>query len=305
MSFNFDIKNYFRPILFQLRYIFYKQIKYRNYIPCIKTLEETLQDIIENNLSISRFGDGELSIMCGGSIGFCRKDKKLEQRLKDIPINPIEKHMICLPPMLQSMAGLTKRSRKYWRNLLATEYPIWINYFGGREHYGNAFISRFYMDYQNIASAESIIKLWKNLWRDRNILIVEGVNTRMGMGNNLFDNAKSISRILCPAQDAYKQYDCIIEAVKRHYDGQLIIIGLGPTATVLAYDLSKLGFQALDIGHIDIEYEWFLRKATKKVNILNKAVNEYKAGGLNVTANISDDYKDQIVEDITIVSNIE
>ena len=44
----------------------------------------------------------------------------------------------------------------------------------------------------------------------------------------------------------------------------MIIIALGPTATVLAYDLAKEGYQALDMGHFDIEYEWYLRNATKK-----------------------------------------
>lgn len=52
------------------------------------------------------------------------------------------------------------------------------------------------------------------------------------------------------------------------------MIALGPTATVLSYDLYKLGYHVIDIGHADIEYEWFLRKATKKIYIENKWVNE-------------------------------
>ena len=38
---------------------------------------------------------------------------------------------------------------------------------------------------------------------------------------------------------------------------KLFILALGPMATVLAYDLARLGYRALDLGHIDIEYEWF------------------------------------------------
>ena len=41
---------------------------------------------------------------------------------------------------------------------------------------------------------------------------------------------------------------------------RLVLIALGPTATVLAYDLCNAGYQAVDIGHLDLEYEWFLRK---------------------------------------------
>ena len=37
----------------------------------------------------------------------------------------------------------------------------------------------------------------------------------------------------------------------------LILLALGPTATVMAYNLAQKGYQAIDIGHIDIEYEWY------------------------------------------------
>ena len=39
-------------------------------------------------------------------------------------------------------------------------------------------------------------------------------------------------------------------------------------------DLGNLGYQAIDIGHIDIEYEWYKKGAKKKVAIRGKAVNE-------------------------------
>ncbi len=75
----------------------------------------------------------------------------------------------------------------------------------------------------------------------------------------------------------------------------MLLLALGPTATVLAYDLSLRGFQAIDIGHIDIEYEWFLMKATKKVPIKNKHVQEL---GRDKTANGDSDatYDSQIVK---------
>ena len=56
------------------------------------------------------------------------------------------------------------------------------------------------------------------------------------------------------------------------------MIALGATATVLAYDLAKDGFRAIDIGHADIEYEWMLSGATEKVPVKSKYVNEVKEG---------------------------
>ena len=72
-------------------------------------------------------------------------------------------------------------------------------------------------------------------------------------------------------------------------------MALGPTATVLAYDLFKAGYQAIDIGHVDIEYEWFLRKATKKIKIESKYVTEVKEGRENIQEVKDEKYKNEIV----------
>ena len=50
---------------------------------------------------------------------------------------------------------------------------------------------------------------------------------------------------------------------------------LGPTAKVLAYHLSKKGIQAIDLGHIDSEYEWFKMGATSKVKFSYKHTAEH------------------------------
>mgnify|MGYP000128627122 CR=1 FL=1 len=44
----------------------------------------------------------------------------------------------------------------------------------------------------------------------------------------------------------------------------LFLIALGPTATVLAYDLFKSGYQAIDAGHVDVEYEWWRMGAKRE-----------------------------------------
>ena len=60
----------------------------------------------------------------------------------------------------------------------------------------------------------------------------------------------------------------------------------------VCYDLHKMGYQAIDIGHIDIEYEWFLQGATEKVKIDNKYT--YEANG-RVIKDIFNDEKYQVV----------
>ena len=115
------------------------------------------------------------------------------------------------------------------------------------------------------------------------------------MGNDLLDGAKSISRILfCPVKNAFKKYDQILSAFDEVDSDVLILAALGPTATVLAYDLCKKGYQAVDFGHISEEYECFLRKETPM---------ELKSMGRNIKmrheSNPDDpEYKKQIIRKI-------
>ena len=55
-----------------------------------------------------------------------------------------------------------------------------------------------------------------------------------------------------------------------------------------------MGFQAMDVGHVDIEYEWMLMGAKDKVAVPNKYVNELPEG--RITTELDDPvYLSQII----------
>ena len=110
---------------------------------------------------------------------------------------------------------------------------------------------------------------------------MEGKRSRLGVRNDLFDNTKSINRFLLPATNAFSRYKEILDAVKKMPKDRLYLLALGHTATVLAYDMSQMGFQAIDVGHIDIEYEWMRMGAKDKVPVPNKYVNEVVEGRID------------------------
>ena len=135
----------------------------------------------------------------------------------------------------------------------------------------------------------------RKLWENRDIVVVEGKFSTLGVSNDLFKNAKSIKRILCPAINAYSKYDEILEFCQSFPKDTLFILALGPTATVLADDLSKSGYQALDLGNIDVEYIWCLKKTKKKIPIKNKFV--WEAGcSTNIGEEENPEYQKQIVK---------
>ena len=74
----------------------------------------------------------------------------------------------------------------------------------------------------------------------------------------------------------------------------LVLIALGPTATVLAYRLHKKGLQALDIGHIDIEYEWYKKGVLEKEPVQHKYIGEMPGG--DIVEDVTDEcYNEQII----------
>ena len=130
--------------------------------------------------------------------------------------------------------------------------------------YYNAFFTRVYMQLnktdEHYQYCGRYYEKIKKIWAGRDVVICEGEGTRFGMFNDLLDGAKSISRIICPARSAFDKYDEILSAFNDISLDRLVLAALGPTATVLAYDLCNKGYQAIDIGAMDLEYEWFLRK---------------------------------------------
>ena len=138
----------------------------------------------------------------------------------------------------------------------------------------------------------------KEIWNEKDVLIIEGQYSRSGVGNDLFSNANSVQRILCPSRNAFSDYEKILKYAQKHGSNKLILIMLGPAAKVLAYDLYKSGFWAIDLGHIDSEYEWFKMGARKKVTLNNKhtAENNYDE---HIGEIDDDEYQGQIIIDLS------
>ena len=66
----------------------------------------------------------------------------------------------------------------------------------------------------------------------------------------------------------------------------IVLLAIGLTATVLSYDLADNGFQVIDIGHLDVEYHWYLMQAKKKMPLENRTtVNEVSDSQFNKIAN--------------------
>jgi len=261
----------------------------------------TLNEIINKNKSISRFGDGEFRLIFGKNIGFQKYNKILSKRLLSI-LNTKEKNLLIginVPYQQKILDVFNYQAKTYYTEWLDSIKFKLAKILKNKEYYSST-ITRFYIDLESKKGVPEYIRKLKMIWNDKEIVIIEGDKSRLGIGNDLFNNSKLIQRVICPTINAFNSYSKILNTVKQKVNkNKLILIALGPTATLLSFDLYKLGYKVLDIGHIDIEYEWYLRKAKKKIPIRNKYVNEKKRQQKSFTPVKDKNYYNQIIAKIT------
>lgn len=266
--------------------------------PMVMTIEESINYICTNRCSVSRYGDGEMKLISGKSIDFQPYSREIENRLREVLSCNNMKHIIGIPDVFGSLDKYDEEAAKYWRKHLAFNRKVWYSLLSKDKVYINSFISRCYMIFKDKEISVEYFNSIKKLWDSKEIIIVEGEESRVGVGNDLFSNSNSINRILAPRKNAFSRYNKILTEIKKINNNKMILIALGPTASILAYDLSMLGYQAIDIGHIDIEYEWFLKKAKNKIKVANKYVGE-APNGTDVNKCLDKDYLNQIISIIT------
>lgn len=271
-------------------------------IPKINSSVHLLKRVIQDKVSVCRFGDGELELMRGNERPwFQSMNKKLSVRLKDIFYSRESNIIIALANNFGNLDCYTDDAADEIREYLYgnTRKEI-MKYIDMKYIYYDAYVSRPYILYKDKNRAKIIFDLYKQIWNYRNVLIVEGKYARTGIGNDLFLGTGEVKRIICPGMNAFQKYEEILNAIYKNIaKDDLVLISLGPTATVLAYDLAKNGIQAFDIGQLDNEYHWFLSKAEKKIEIPGKSVAEVE--GCHCPKDLVADkkYEKQIVEQIT------
>ena len=264
-------------------------------LPKVKSIPDTIDKIIKDNVSICRFGDGELLYVSEKrSLPF----QKQNTRLRDYFINILKSNhnsiLVGMPVGFYSLDNLKRDSKTTWRAVISWTYPGIYKYLNHTKQYYNASMTRLYMDYKDTSHSDLWFKMVRSIWDQRDILLIEGEKSRLGVGNNLFQNAKSLQRILCPAHDAFDQFDNILQFALVQDNAKLVLVALGPTAKPLCFELALAGFQAVDIGNLDVEYEWFLRGAKEKVKIPGKYTSEAKGG--RIVEDIQDAiYQNQII----------
>ncbi len=262
------------PVIAYIAYFVRVYIQKDPGAPKVLSIEQTLDKIIKENLSVIRFGDGEISLIDGIDLAFQKYDKDLAEKLKTILRTNKKGLLICIPEMWGKMNNFNKETFLFSIHHLFKHGSVWKSLLSLNQIYGDTFITRPYIPFDDKSQSSHIFQKLKSIWEAKDVVLIEGEKSRLGVGNDLFNGVKSIKRILCPAENAFTKYDKILMEAGKIDKHKLILISLGPTAKVLAYDLFLTGYRVIDIGHIDMEYEMFLKKENKRVKVKYKYFNE-------------------------------
>lgn len=286
------IKQKVVDVLSWMYYPFFKAKRYQ-----IMSIDETINFMCSKGHSIIRFGDGEFSLLNGRSI---EKYQPYSESLKKglvTSVTTVNKDdlLICLPETMRTLDFCVKKSRAIWKRDFFRNRKSYGKYCKNTIVYGNAFVSRPYMIYEDKTKCEKWFRRIIDMFQDKKIVIIEGEYSRCGVGNNFLENAHSVKRILCPSENAFAVYDRILFEAKKIEKDSLILLSIGPASKPLALELFNVGYWVWDIGHIDSEYEWFLSNAQSKEKIVGKHTAEMQDNEVDIGICENSDYNNSII----------
>ena len=175
--------------------------KKRKIIPQVASIDETIRKIIDDRCSVSRFGDGEVLLTSPEKeIRFQKGDPLLAKRLTEVLQSHEEGHIVCISDAFRDLYRYNRKSRRFWRTHFYLYGSWWDRLLVAGRKYYNTFVTRPYMDFARKEDSARWFHDMKGIWDNRDIVFIEGEKSRLGVGNDLFDNARSIRAYSLSAQ---------------------------------------------------------------------------------------------------------
>lgn len=260
------MKRLIKDILAQIDYLLHRTGLKKSAI-VVYGVEETIEELTRTDKSMIRFGDGEITMIRGRSLKLQQVEPEIIEGLKRLLAYEHENMLVTIPEIFDDLSIYRKESRQFWKDHLLFSRKIYEKYCNPDRTYYNTSVSRFYYALEDKGVCRQQAEKIREIWKDKDIVVVEGERTHNGVGNDLLDSARSIERIIGPSSDAYRKLDELFACCKEYPRDRLFLVSLGVAAKFLVEKLFLEGYRALDIGNLDMEYEWYLHQAKHKEKI--------------------------------------
>lgn len=243
----------------------------------VHSIDETIDALVDTDNSLVRFGDGEITLISGIASATQKGNDELARQLVQVLESNEDKLLVAIYGVFDGLEHLHRNSRNFWRKHLLKFRRDYERYCCSDKIYYNTFMSRCFYSMKDKSRCGAWFDKIRDIWKDKNVIVVEGEQTHNGVGNDLFSRARTVQRIICPSRNAYDHYDEILKRCMSFEKSHLFLLSIGATAKPLAYDLFKAGYRVIDIGNLDMEYEWYLRKANDKIPLEKHSVVGFEA----------------------------
>lgn len=255
-----------KDILAAVVYFLYEKGILHNRIR-VHSIDETIDVLLRTEKSMVRFGDGEIVMIKGGDLMLQKADPGIAEGLAGILAYSSDDLIVTIPGIFETLSDHRRESRQFWRDHLLFNRKTYETYCNPDRVYYSTFVSRCYYYAADRSGCGAQFAKIRKIWENRDIVVVEGERTHNGVGNDLLDTARSIERIICPPSNAYEAIPAILDACTTYDRDRLFLLSVGVAAKFLAVELFQQGYRVLDIGNLDMEYEWFVRRSPGKMKL--------------------------------------
>lgn len=216
-----------------------------SFLPKVTFLEpRALRDILQAGKSFIRFGDGEIYLLNGGTMGY----EASTPRIRSVYQTIIQSYTNQSPYVLGINEGpLTTTNADLKKlGLLHCWLPL--------KAYYQAFFPKGapYLDSSIFYFNEMVPLYVESYLLDKTVVIVTRQKNIEAIKNNPKIPFIDIQYIETPDTHTSRVYDTIYESVRSvllaNKKPAVVLVACGPMSKIMVYDLAEAGYQAIDIG---------------------------------------------------------
>ena len=98
-----------------------KDFFYRKFTkaPHVASVDDTIDEIVNNKRSIARFGDGEIKLAAGKDISFQDNSKKIRDKMREVLSSDVDGLMIGIADIFENKERYDDVTNGHWKKHLA------------------------------------------------------------------------------------------------------------------------------------------------------------------------------------------